>query len=116
MIIAITSNGSGINGTVAEHFGRCTEFVIAELKKNKLITIKTVENPYFQNHEPGAVPKLISGTGAKILITGGAGPMAIEMLESMGIEVVCGASGKIKEVLNDYLGGKSKKGENSCEH
>ncbi|MEM3556024.1 MAG: NifB/NifX family molybdenum-iron cluster-binding protein [Candidatus Micrarchaeia archaeon] len=116
MRIAISSDGGGMEGYVSEHFGRCPEFVIVESEGKEIKKMERVDNPYFNNHIPGEVPKFISSLGVKLMITGGMGPRAIEMFESLGVEVIVGVSGKIKEVVERYLKGELKADENICRH
>lgn len=116
MRVAISCEGNGLNGKVAEHFGRCPEFIIAEVKGAKIVSSKRVENPYYNNHVPGAVPKFISELKADVLITGGIGPAAVEMFKTMKIKVVYGVNGSVKKILGDYLGKKIMVNENACHH
>jgi len=116
MRIAVSSTGGGMEGEVSEHFGRCPEFVIVESEGAKIIKVERADNPYFQNHVQGAVPKFISSLGVNLMITGGMGPRAIEMFNSLGIDVIFGVSGRIGDVVERYLKGGLKSDENICEH
>jgi len=99
----------------ADHFGRCRDFVIFDIEEKKIVKSEVVKNPYFQKHVPGAVPKFISSKKADVLITLGAGPMAVELLKSMGIKVIF-AGGKVTEVVERYLKGELKEKDNTCSH
>lgn len=116
MRIAVSSNGGGMDGEVAEHFGRCPEFVIVESEGKEVKKMERVDNPYFKNHIPREVPKFISSLGVEVMITGGMGPRAIETFKSFGIEVIVGVNGRIKEVVERYLKGELKADENLCRH
>lgn len=116
MRIAISCNGGGIEGEVAEHFGRCPEFVIVESEGKEIKKVEKVDNPYFHSHVPGEVPKFISSLGVNLMITGGMGRRAAEMFESLGVDIVVGASGKVKDVVEKYLNGELKPAENICSH
>jgi predicted Fe-Mo cluster-binding NifX family protein len=116
MRIALSSSGGGIEGEVAEHFGRCPEFVIVESKGGEIIKVERVDNPYFQNHVQGAVPKFISSLHVDLMITGGMGSRALAMFESLGIKIIFGIQGRIKDAVEKYLKGELKADENVCKH
>lgn len=116
MKIAITSEGNGMDGNVAEHFGRCPEYVFVEIEEKKVKSSESVPNPYFKKHVPGAVPKFIKENNADVIITGGCGPMAVNLFKELNIKLIVGASGKISDVVSDYLGGKLETEGNACSH
>jgi len=64
---------------------------------------------------PGAVPQFIAGEDANVIISGGMGPRAIDQFMRLGIEPITGVSGKIKDVLNDYVDGKIQLGAEPCD-
>ncbi len=116
MRIAATSEGNTPESQLAEHFGRCPFFIVFETDGKQITSQKTVENPYFNNHVPGAVPKFIKSLDADLVLTGGIGPMAIEAFKSMSIEVIYGIEGTCRKAAEDYLSGKLKGDENPCTH
>ena len=105
MKIAITSRGEDLDAEMDQRFGRCQYFV--------LVDSETME---FQAHENkaamergGAGPqaaKAILDMGAEVLITGNLGPNAYMALHASGIKGFIGASGTVKDALEQY-----KKGE-----
>lgn len=116
MKIVVSSEGRGLDGEVSAHFGRCPEFVLLECEGKAIVSAKQVSNPFFGNHEPGAVPRFISSLKPDILITGAIGPMALELFDSFGIRVIPGVRGKTRDAITDFLNGKLKAGENRCNH
>jgi predicted Fe-Mo cluster-binding NifX family protein len=115
MKIAVASDG-GAEGNAASHFAHCSHFVVFEVEGGKVGNAAAMENPYKEKHVPGAIPEYVKSLGASVLITGGIGPSAIQLFGKMGIEVICGARGKVSELVVDYLEGKLKADENSCAH
>ncbi len=105
-----------MGGNIAEHFGRCPEFVFIETDGKEIKSAKAIPNPYFAKHLPGAVPQFIKENKAKVIITGGCGPMAAELLEGFGIKLIVGARGKVLDAVSDYLGGKLETDANACSH
>ena len=43
------------------------------------------------------------------------GPRAIDQFMRLGIEPITGVSGKIKDILNDYVDGKIQLGAEPCD-
>ncbi len=96
----------GVEGLLAYHFGRCPYYVFVEIENNEIKNVETKENPYYDRHEPGVVPQFIAGEGAKVIIAGGMGPRAIDWFKTLGVQPVTGVSGRIKDVLKEYLAGR----------
>ena len=106
MKIAFSSEeNNGLKSMISHHFGRCPYYVIVEIddKTKEIKSVKTLKNPYFEEHKPGVVPKFIKEKGASVIIAGGMGPRAMEIFKAFGIKVVTGRTGVVEEVLNDYL-------------
>ncbi|MGQ9721764.1 MAG: NifB/NifX family molybdenum-iron cluster-binding protein [Candidatus Jordarchaeum sp.] len=107
MKIAFASEeNKGLESMVAQHFGRCPYYIFVDVEGNLVKTIETKENPYFNSHEPGVVPQFIAKENANVIIAGGMGPRAIEWFEKLGVQPITGISGKVKDALDKYLGGK----------
>ncbi|MBT3582436.1 NifB/NifX family molybdenum-iron cluster-binding protein [Candidatus Woesearchaeota archaeon] len=113
MKIAFAAEGEGISASLAYHFGRCPYYVFVELESNNIKSTTTKKNPFFNKHEEGSVPKFIAGEKAKIMITGGIGPKAIEWFDKLGIIVITAKPKELTAVLKDYLDGKLS-GAKSC--
>lgn len=96
MKIAIASD----NKKVSEHFGFCEAFESFEVKDNEIIGWETILNP---GHKPGFLPNYLHEQGVDVIIAGGMGEKAAKIFSSNGIEVICGASGPIKDVARDYV-------------
>jgi len=109
MKIAIATEGD----SVAMHFGRCGGYTIFEIKDNKVVSEKYEEAP---EHQPGLMPKWLSSKGADLVIAGGAGAMARELFGRMGIRLILGAGGPVKEALKKYLDGSLGDGESLCDN
>jgi predicted Fe-Mo cluster-binding NifX family protein len=114
--IVITSEGKGLEDSVSMHFGRCPYFIVVETDGGDMKSHKAVENPYFENHVPFAVPEFISKLRPDVLITGGIGPRALQVFESMNIKVIHGFSGKNSEAVERYMKGGIESDLNPCEH
>ena len=119
MKIVIPSIGEkGLEDSVAEHFGRCAAFTVVEIDmdKKKIENVKVEKNPYYEQHMPFAVPEFIATLKPDLLICAGAGHRAITMFNNLGISFIYGCSGKVKDIVNDFMGGKLEGAENVCKH
>ena len=60
--------------------------------------------------------QFIAENNAKVMIAGGMGPRALDLFRQLGIQPITGVSGKVKDVLNNYLAGKLEGAEPCDEH
>ena len=105
--VAISADSSdGLDSVVSPHFGRCPYYVLVDLAGSEAQQVGAVENPYYSQHVPGAVPDFIRSQGARVMLTGGMGRRAIGFFQEYGIEAVTGASGTVRYALEEYLGGR----------
>jgi len=109
MKIAIATEGTG----VAQHFGRCPLYTIVEAEEGKVLKKETVENP---GHEPGFLPKFLSGMNVDFILSGGMGPKAINLFHQYNVEPIVGVSGEVEKVITDFLNGELVTGESNCDH
>jgi len=102
---ACEDNG-GLKSQMSMHFGRCPYYTLVDVEGEDIKSVKVVENPYYNNHTPGAVPQFINSQNVQVMIAGGMGPRAIDLFQSLGIEVATGVGGQVENVLKAYLEGK----------
>lgn len=100
------------NGNVAEHFGRCKNYTIVEIKDNKIINKKIIKNP---RHEPGYIPKFLHNLKVEYVIAGGVGQRAINLFNEFDMKIIF-AQGKVDEIINKFLKNKLKSEESLCNH
>lgn len=101
---------------LAMHFGHCDEFAIAEVDATSK-TIPEIEYAPPPMHEPGALPKWLNEKGVEVVIAGGMGSRAQQLLAQFGIESIVGsAQGTPEDLINSYLNGRLQSGENICTH
>ena len=110
MKIAISSTGNKIDSTIDPRFGRCTYFIIAEIKNKKYNILKTIKNPNI-NVGGGAgisAGQLVGNEKVKAVITGNIGPRAMDVFSQLKIEVYS-ATGTVKQAVEDFMNNKLKK-------
>lgn len=98
---------------VEEHFGHCKKFAIVNVVDDKITSKEMLAAPA---HQPGLLPKFLGEQGATAIITGGMGQAAINLFKEQNIEVILGATGKIEENLQEYLGGVLASTGSACNH
>ena len=108
-----TLDNKGLGSLVSEHFGHCAYFTLAEIEDNRILSFKTIDNPYAGHHAPGQIPEFIHQQGATVMLTGGMGHRAVAFFEQYGIETVTGAAGTVLQAVQAYLDGQLR-GASPC--
>jgi predicted Fe-Mo cluster-binding NifX family protein len=104
------------DGKLSPHFGHCEQFAIidADTDTKNIKSQKLVKPP---THEPGVLPRWLSGLNVELIITGGMGQRAQQLFAQSGIDVVVGApDNEPQELISQYLSGVLKCGQNLCDH
>ncbi|NLI73794.1 MAG: dinitrogenase iron-molybdenum cofactor biosynthesis protein [Euryarchaeota archaeon] len=97
MIICVPTEGDrGLDEAVCQHFGRATTFTLYDIDTGN---IRVVENRSEHMGGVGTPPEHLSREGVNIVIAGGLGPKAIDMLNNYDIEVFVGAGGTVREAI-----------------
>jgi len=101
-------------GKLASHFGHCEQFAFMETQDHKIAGTDMRTPPA---HEPGVLPQWLYDQGADVVIVGGMGERAQELLREKGLEVIIGAPMDPPESLaNQYLSNTLVSGANVCDH
>jgi predicted Fe-Mo cluster-binding NifX family protein len=110
MKIAIPTEQGGL----CPHFGHCQAFAIYTVEDGKIVKEETVDPPA---HEPGSHPAFLHKLGCNVVIAGGMGVKAQELMNANGIKVIVGAPIlPLRELVESYIQGKLESGENRCDH
>ncbi|MCA6213743.1 MAG: hypothetical protein PWP49_1418 [Thermococcaceae archaeon] len=103
MRIAIPAeDDKGLESKVSGHFGRAKYFVFVDVEENQIKGAEVVEVP-FDEHAPGDLPNFVKEHGGSVVLAYGMGRRAIDYFNQLGIEVVTGAYGKIKDVVEAFI-------------
>lgn len=105
-----------VGGTMSPHFGHCEQFAFFDVdeQKKEITRREFIASP---EHEPGLLPVWLAQQGATVVIAGGMGPRAIDLLEQHGINVVLGAmENDPEQAVISHLRGSLTTGENVCDH
>ena len=112
MRIAIPVTGDRLSA----HFGHCEQFAIidADTDRKEIKGQQMMEPPA---HEPGVLPRWLSGLCVDMIIAGGMGQRAQQLFRQNGIDVLVGAPDNgPRELVTQYLNNELRCGENVCEH
>jgi Mrp family chromosome partitioning ATPase/predicted Fe-Mo cluster-binding NifX family protein len=99
------------NEMVTEHFGHCETFNVFETENNQITKSEIIANP---GHKPGYLPNFLNDIGVNVVVSGGMGSGAIDIFNEKGIEVIVGAKGLAKDVVEQYLKGALKSTGSVC--
>lgn len=102
------------NNQVDEHFGHCEFYSIFSISDaNEIIEVQNL------NSETCGCKSNIAQTftemGVKVLLVGGIGGGAINVMSDAGIEVIKGCSGSATEIVKKYLAGSITDSGSSCQ-
>ncbi len=113
MKIAIATD----NDQVSPHFGHCVCYTIFDVEDTasgkKIINRSQLDTP---EHEPCTLPGILHQKGVDVVIAGGMGARAQQLFTALDIQNYIGVTGKIDDVINDFLAGKLQSGESLCDH
>ncbi len=112
------------NGLISGHFGHAPQFAIVEVADGNIAGSQLLVPP---PHEPGSLPRWLSGLGVTHIICGGIGGRAVELLSAAGIQVIAGTpvmdpAAAVERFLRGELSGVSgptcegHHGGHACSH
>lgn len=108
------------NGLICPHFGHAPEFLFVQISDGIQVSRATEIPP---DHEPGVLPNWIKDMGADVLVAGGLGARASQILEDLGVKVITGVSGEVDSVVSELAKGALKgtgeicsEGSGDCHH
>ena len=109
MKIAVTTDGDQI----FQHFGQCPTFTVYTVEGDK-ITDKMILNASGSGH--GALGGFLNNAGIDVVICGGIGGGARQMLSDTGIKLISGIDGNIEDAVAAYIKGEMQDKGGSCSH
>jgi predicted Fe-Mo cluster-binding NifX family protein len=96
------------------HFGHCESYGVFTISdKNEIAGIKSVESPQGCGCKSD-IASVLASDGVSVMLAGGIGGGAINVLNNSGIEVIRGCSGDATEVVKQYLSGLVKDSGSNC--
>lgn len=104
------------NNQIDEHFGHCKFYNIYTISENNSV-INTQKLP----SEEGCgcksnIASVLAEQGVQIMLAGGIGAGAINVLNRWNIEVIRGCSGDVDALIKQYTDGLIKDSGETCAH
>jgi len=101
---------------VDDHFGHCEYYGVFTISENKeIIEMKTLKSEHGCGCKSN-IASVLANQGVTIMLAGGIGGGAVNVLNNWGIEVVRGCSGNAEQAVNDYIQGKLLDSGKTCTH
>ena len=109
--IAVTTDETN---NVFQHFGKCEQFTIFEIEDSKLVSTSKLKS---NGEGHSALGNLLKENQIDVLLCGGIGQGALDILLEAGISVYPGMQGDVNVVAASYLDGSIFNGGfSNCEH
>jgi predicted Fe-Mo cluster-binding NifX family protein len=105
------------NGHLESHFGQCEYFTVYTVTDDRKITeAEKVPSPDGCGCKSG-IAAVLARKGVKLMLAGGIGNGAVNVLASQGIRVIRGCSGRPEDLISRFLEGSLiDSGENCHQH
>jgi predicted Fe-Mo cluster-binding NifX family protein len=103
-----------VENHIDSHFGHCESYGVYTISdKNEISEIKNVASPQGCGCKSD-IASVLASDGVSVMLAGGIGGGAINVLNNSGIEVIRGCSGDATEVVKLYLSGLVEDSGSSC--
>jgi len=107
--VAVPTRG----GVVDEHFGHCEYFTVYSIKDGKVASESRVDSPDGCGCKSDIASVLAKG-GVTLMLAGNMGEGAVRVLKANGIDVIRGAAGLARAVVDAWLAGSVKDSGVGC--
>lgn len=103
-------------GKLTVHFGHAEQFMIFDVDRQGRRVVRSEVLPA-PEHKPGLLPQWLKDQGVKVVLAGGMGTRAKDLLAENGVEVLIGVPSQVPSALVEaYIAGTLTTGENVCDH
>ena len=105
MRIAISSTGPKLDARMDQRFGRCPCFVVVDPASEEF---EVLDNQAAMMSGGAGIQaaQMVVNSGAGAVITGNLGPNAADTLAAAGVKTYLGASGTVRQALEQYKTGR----------
>lgn len=107
MKIAISAVRGHLDASVDPRFGRCAYFLIVD---TDTMAFEAIDNTAATAAGGAGIQaaQTVANAGAKAVVTGNVGPNAFQTLSSLGLKIYTGASGTVRQALEQLKEGQLK--------
>jgi predicted Fe-Mo cluster-binding NifX family protein len=103
------------DNNIDSHFGHCESYGVFTISdKNEIVEMKSVGSPEGCGCKSD-IASVLASDGVTVMLAGGIGGGAINVLNNSGIEVIRGCEGNAAEVVKLYLSGLVEDSGSSCQ-
>lgn len=105
MKVCVTAQGDNLDAPVDPRFGRCQYFVIVD---PDTLQYEAVVNPNVDARGGAGIQsgQIMAEKGVEAVVTGNVGPNAYQTLTAVGISVITGAAGTVKQAIEKFKNGE----------
>ncbi len=101
--------------TIDDHFGHCEFYNIFTIsEKGEIVSIQTIESPQGCGCKSN-IASVLAENGVTIMLAGGIGGSAINVLNNSGIDVIRGCTGNATNIVNQFIAGNLLDSGVSCQ-
>jgi predicted Fe-Mo cluster-binding NifX family protein len=100
---------------IDSHFGHCAFYNVYTISNQQITDIEKMDSPQGCGCKSN-IANVLASKGVTLMLAGGIGEGAINVLNFSGIDVIRGCSGNATEVVNLYLAGSVQDSGFSCQH
>ena len=101
---------------INDHFGQTENFKVYTISSEKeIVSVKTIPSANGCGCKSG-IAGVLAEEGVKVMLAGGIGDGAINVLSNSGIDVIRGCSGEPDENVRRYINGQLSDNGSSCDH
>ncbi len=91
---------------IDDHFGHCEFYGIYTIsEKNEILDVQTIKSEQGCGCKSN-IASVLAKNGVTIMLAGGIGDGAINVLNNSGIQVIRGCSGNATDIVKQYVEGK----------
>ncbi len=108
MKIAVSATGRNLDSAVDPRFGRAGMFLVIEDSTGAFEVLENRQNVEAAQGAGIQAARIVSESGAGVVITGHCGPKAFQTLAAAGVKIVVGAEGTVEEALEQFKAGRLK--------
>ena len=107
MKVAVSASGGTLDSSVDPRFGRSPYYVLVDTETMEYEAVPNTS----MNAPSGAgigAAQVVARKGVDAVLTGSAGPNATQVLSQSGIEILTGAQGTVRQVVDAFKKGELK--------
>lgn len=105
MKIAVSATAPNLDAEVDPRFGRCSYFVVIDPETMEFEALEN-SNAMAAGGAGITTAQMVANKGVQLILTGNCGPNAYQTLSAVGVQVITGVVGRIRDAVEAYKAGK----------